>query len=340
MRLKYLTSFLFVLTVTLALLGGRAVFTSSSPSAHAAQRTEHIGPTKNNSPILPLPLSGVRHVAPLIPTNAAWSIMPTTTSLYEATTDAVTMYNQGCSAAKQASGLLVLDWGQPVYMGNGLYGTYDFGGHDDSDSAILHAVANFVQGVWYCRTSSTNLAIAIGESNYYSGYALPLTNAAWYADGQQWGKLINNLASFVSDNHYNNIGIYGAGDLETEWNSFTLTKSMVDGYNNTSSRIFFDFGDDSPGYWTNWQVWYVAYGARDNMPLPEIYFDADATYDWQVLNRWACANEGGPMYIRGVMATFIGNTPAQAWSAMSRATAGDSCTARTLPWMNFSTYMV
>jgi len=336
MRLKYLTSLLFVLTVALALLGGRAMFTPPSPSAHAAQQS---GPTKNNLQILPRPLSIVRHVSPSIRANNAWSIMPTTTSLYEATTNPYTMYNQGCRAAQQAPGLLVLDWGQPVYLGYGIYGTYDFGGHDDSDSAILHAVANFVQGVWYCRTSSTNIAIAIGESNYYSGDALPLTNAAWYADGQQWGNLVNNVASFVNDNHYNVIGIYGAGDLETEWNSFTLTKSMVDGYNNTSSRLYFDFGDDSPGYWTNAQVWYVAYGARDNMPLPEIYFNADATYDWQVLNTWACTYAGGPMYIRGVMATFIGNTPAQAWNAMYQATASNSCTARTLPWLNFSTYM-
>src|SRR5437879_732433 len=124
-----------------------------------------------------------------------------TMSIYESTTDAATMYKQGCSAAHGAPGLLILDWGQPVYFGNNTYGTYDFGGHDDTDTAILHAVANFAQGVWYCRTSTTDIAIAVGESNYYSANAIPLTTAAWYADGQQWGTMINNLQSFLTNNH-------------------------------------------------------------------------------------------------------------------------------------------
>src|SRR5438552_17124667 len=122
------------------------------------------------------------------------SIIPANTiSLYESTTYAVTMYNQGCRAAHGAPGLIILDWGQPVYLGNNTYGTYDFGGHDDSDTAILHAVANFAQGVWSCRTSSTNIAIAIGESNYYSAHAIPLTSAAWYADVPQWCCLVNSV---------------------------------------------------------------------------------------------------------------------------------------------------
>lgn len=333
MRLKYLSSFLLVLVLFVSILIGRLLV--PSPATHAA--TPSTGQPKNTLQILPQSLPSAQHAALLQPN--AWSAMPTTTSLYEATTNPQTLYSQGCNAAHSAAGLLVLDWGQPVYLGNNVYGTYDFGGHDDSDSAILHAVANFVQGIWYCRTSSTNIAVAVGESNYYSGNALPLTTAAWYADGQQWGSLINNIQSFIVANHYNNVGVYGAGDLETGWNNYALTSSIVNGYNNTSSRIYFDFGDDAPGHWTNAQTWYIAYGARDNMPLPEIYYNADATYDWQVLNVWACSNEGGPMYIRGVMATTIGNTPAQAWAAMRQATASNSCTARTLPWFNFSTYM-
>ena len=333
MRIKYLSSFLFVLAMALGMLVGRMFLPSSVMHATA----QHTGPTKGTLQILPKPLS-IQRSSALRQANA-WSIMPTTTSLYEATTNARTMYAQGCNAAHGAAGLVILDWGQPVYLGYGYYGTYDFGGHDDSDNAILHAVANFAQGVWYCRTYSTNIALAIGQSNYYSGNALPLTTAAWYADGQQWGNLVNSVQSFVVNNHYNVIGIYGAGDLETGWNNFALTSSIVNGYNSTSSRIYFGFGDDAPGNWTNYQAWYIAYGARDNLPLPEIYFNADATYDWEVLDRWACSYAGGPMYIRGVMSTFIGNTPAQAWIAMYQAEASNSCTAKSLPWLNFSTYI-
>ena len=329
MRFKYLASLFLICIVGFGIIAGHAL----SPS-HAADSSSQ--GSKGTRQILPKSLSRVN-------ANFRWihnqGIMPTTTSLYEATTDAHTMYMQGCHAASGAAGIVILDWGQPVYLGNGQYGTYDFGGHDDSDNDILHASANFALGVWACRTPITNIALAIGESNYYSGNALPLTGSAWYADGQQWGQLVNNLNSFVVNNHYDVLGLYGAGDLETGWQSYALTSSLVNGYNNTSSLAYFDFGDDAPGYWTSYQSWYIAYGARDSLPLPEIYYNADATYDWQVLNVWACNNMGGPMYIRGVMATSIGNSPAQAWSAMYNATASNACTARTLPWMTFTTYI-
>lgn len=332
MRIKYIASLFFVLVLGLSFLTSRILFPIQATQAVHPQ----LAKTKGTLQLLPKPLS--RRSSALLSAHA-WGAISTTTSLYESTTDAHTMYNQGCNAARGPEGIIILDWGQPVYLGNGQYGTYDFGGHDDSNDAILHASANFALGVWACRTSATNIALALGESNYYSGNALPLTTAAWYTDGQQWGALVNRLHSFVVNNHYTVLGVYGAGDLETGWQNFALTSSLVNGYNNTSSHVYFDFGDDAPGNWTDYQTWYIAYGAPDNLPLPEIYYNADATYDWHALNTWACTHMGGPMYIRGVMATTIGNTPAQAWAAMYQASASNSCTAKTLPWMTFSTYI-
>ena len=263
-----------------------------------------------------------------------------TISIYESTTNAAILQNQGCKAAHQAPGLIILDWGQPVYFGNNTYGTYDFGGNDDTDTAIMHAVSNFAQGVWNCRIRSTNIALGIGESNYFSDHALPLTTSAWYADGQQWGILVNTVQSFLNNNHYNNVvGANGAGDLEVEWENFTLTSSLVNGYNNVTRHAYFDFGDDSPGWWTNYQVWYVAYGAPDNFPLPEIYYNADAVYDWEALDVWACRYEGGPMYFKGTMSEYVAhtNSPARAFADMYNAEASNSCTASDLPGMIFST---
>jgi hypothetical protein len=285
------------------------------------------GPAKDGAQILPHKL------------KASMSIPANTVSLYESTTNSVTLYNQGCSAAHGAPGLVILDWGQPVYFGNNTYGTYDFGGHDDTDAAILHAVADFAQGVWYCRIGSTNIAIGIGQSNYYSGYAIPLTTSAWYADGQQWGDMVNSVQSFITNNHYTVVGANGAGDLEVEWQSFTLTSSLVNGYNSVTSHIYIDFGDASPGWWSSYQLWYVAYGAKDNLPLPEIYYNADATYDWEPLDVWACYNEGGPIYFKGAMseAVYGTNSPAQAFSALYNAEASNGCTAKDLSGMIFTT---
>ena len=312
------------LLVVLCILIGFNTLTAQISRASSPPRHK---PDKDTLSILPKKLISQSRV----PAN--------TISLYESTTNASTMYNQGCSAAHGAPGLIILDWGQPVYLGNSTYGTYDFGGHDDTDTAILHAVANFAQGVWYCRTSSTNIAIGIGQSNYYSGNAIPLTTAAWYADGQQWGILVNNLQSFITNNHYNVVGSNGAGDLEVEWENFTLTSSLVNGYNSVTRHAYFDFGDDSPGWWSNSQVWYVAYGATDNFPLPEIYYNADTTYDWEPLDVWACRYEGGPIYFKGTMSEDVSgtNSPAQAFIDMYNAEASNSCTASYLPGMIFST---
>ena len=294
--------------------------------SHASSPPRHTT-AKNTGQILPRKL--------LSPSD----VPATTSSIYESTTDASTMYDQGCQAARRAPGLIILDWGQPVYFGNDTYGTYDFGGNDDTDTAILHAAANFAQGVWDCRTTSTDIALTLGESNYYSDQAIPLTTAAWYADGQQWGMLVNRLQSFLTTNHYTVVGANGAGDLEVEWANFALTSSLVNGYNSVTAHVYFDFGDDSPGWWSNYDVWYVAYGAWDNLPLPEIYYQGDATYDWEALDVWACRDEGGPMYFKGSMAEDVPgtNSPEQAFTDLYNAEASNSCTASDLSGMIFST---
>jgi hypothetical protein len=319
---RQLISLLMLLIIPCMVIG----FNALSARISFASSPWH-GPAKDGAQILPHRL------------KTSMSIPANTISLYESTTNPVTMYNQGCRAARGAPGLVILDWGQPVYFGHNTYGTYDFGGHDDTDTAILHAVANFAQGVWYCRIGSTNIAIGIGQSNYYSGYAIPLTTWAWYADGQQWGNMVNSVQSFITNNHYTVVGANGAGDLEVEWQNFTLTSSLVNGFNSVTSHIYIDFGDASPGWWSNYQLWYVAYGAKDNLPLPEIYYNADATYDWEPLDIWACYNEGGPIYFKGAMseAVYGTNSPAQAFSALYNAEASNWCTARDLSGMIFST---
>src|SRR5579883_773947 len=70
-------------------------------SANAILKPHH-SPAKNSLQILPRKQKALLGV----PAN--------TISLYENTTNNVTMYNQGCGAAQGAPGLIILDWGQPV----------------------------------------------------------------------------------------------------------------------------------------------------------------------------------------------------------------------------------
>lgn len=324
MDVRQLSTRLGALFVGLSLLVCLSLFLM--PAAHAASVSKQPS-KKGTQQILPLKTSANSGVRPLV-TAPSYTV-----SLYENTTNATTMYNQGCNAAHGPAGLIVLDWGQPVDISSGVYGTYDFGGVDVSDNDILHAVANFALGVWDCRVSGTNLAVAIGESNYGS------STSNWYADGQAWGNMVNSVQSFISNNNYTVVGAYGAGDLETEWNGFSVTSSMVNGYNNTSSRLYFDFGDDTPGYWSDYDVWYVAWGAADSVPLPEIYYTADATYDWEPLDVWACNNEGGTMDFKGTMSEVASGTdsPSQSFNDMYNALGSNSCTAGGRGTMIFET---
>lgn len=298
----------------------------ASLTAHAATSTKRQEPAKDHRQILP------KKMSPFVTAPA------NTISIYENTTNYVTLQSQGCTAAHGAVGLIVLDWGQPVYLNN-TYGVYDFGGVDITDNDVLHASANFAQGVWNCHNSHTNIAIAIGENNVYAN-GLDEVDWEWTGTGKAWASMVNGVQSWLVSSHYNNVvGANGAGDLEVEWNTFQYTADLVNGYNSVSSLPYFDFGDDSPGWWSDYQVWYIAYGATDQLPIPEIYYNVDATVDWEPLSIWACDNEGGAIYFKGTMAENASgeNSPAQAFIDMYNAEGENSCTASVRSGLIFST---
>jgi hypothetical protein len=267
---------------------------------------------------------------------------PYTTSIYETTTNYTTLYNQGCSAGQSNEyGLIVLDFGEPDLHGT-TYGTYDFGGNFDSDYAIGHAVANFARGFWNCSPSTAAVDIGIGTSNY-NGVGQYWTNSQWYTAGQMWAKVVNGVANYIVNSGFSSrVNADGADDIEVEWATPAQSESFVNGFASTveSHHYFYDYGDDSGGTnpgngWGAYDVWYCAYGAAPNYPVPEIYFNADATLDWEPLDQWAVANEGGPMYIIGVMTSYpYGNTPDEGWTDMWNALASDPNTYQsTIPWL-------
>jgi hypothetical protein len=264
-----------------------------------------------------------------------------TTSIYETTTYYVTLYNQGCSAGSSGiTGVVVLDYGEPDLHGT-TYGTYDFGSNFDSDSAILHAAANFAQGFWNC-SKGNSVDIAVGLSNY-NGVGHYWTNSQWYTAGVQWAQMNNSVESFVVNNGYSSrVNVDGADDIEVEWASAAQSENFVDGFASAiaTNHWLYDYGDDSggtnPGHgWSAYDVWYCAYGASPSFPIPEIYYNVDATLDWEPLDLWAVSNEGYPMYIIGVMTEYpYGNTPDQGWTDMLDALNSNSSTYQsTIPWL-------
>jgi hypothetical protein len=188
--------------------------------------------------------------------------------------------------------LALLNFGQVAYQsggGYGGYGTYDFafGYPFVSDSTILVAAERYIQG--YSNTTGTcpHLKVVLGVNNYnqcpYGGACSPATA------GAQWGTLVNDLHKWVvSQNYQSYISVIAGSDMEQpsggqSWDCYSKTQSFVDGFggNDPSGAVFLDYGTAwlQNDCWNASQVYYVAYGAPKDYPLPEIYFQS-------ALNSW------------------------------------------------------
>jgi hypothetical protein len=99
-----------------------------------------------------------------------------------------------------------------------------------------------------------------------------------------------------------------------------------------------DYGDDTPGYWSAYDVWYFAYGAGNERPLPEMYYKVDATADWASLAQWACSTHRHLQFM-GAMAEVVSgqNTPAQAFDDLYNALNANACTRGDRVTMRYAT---
>jgi len=111
-------------------------------------------------------------------------------------------------------------------------------------------------------------------------------------DGERGGRLDPNGLG-------DRINVDGASDIELAWSGPGRARRWVNAYSSLAEHPYFDYGDAAScppfgnclGRWRQEDVWYVAFGARDAIPLPEI--------------RRPC---------RG-----MNNTPRQAWEILARA---------------------
>ena len=302
-----------------------------------------------------------------VPTLPPGTPPPTTQSIYEFTDDPHILHSQGCQEDKVAPyGLVILDWAAPQYVpGRNEYGTTPWGGPTLTDTDIGKLVESFIQGVWDCRQPTTNFAIGIGTSNSGSCAWCPdavdpnETQSGWYHAGEAWGNMVNQVQQFITNKGMGGQMVAdGADDMEDDgppdWTNFANTKTFVDGYNVATKQLLFDFGDDTGGNtpvppWTVDQIWYLAYGAPDDVPLPEIYGEGWA-YGWEQVNQWACQNEHGPMRIIGTMdeAPLPYDAPGthstdpwlpigDSWKVMHQYISSDSCTSPMASSLTLST---
>lgn len=281
---------------------------------------------------------------------------PYSTSYYMRTVDTSTMYQIGCGLGVDdyympgwQDNLVILDFGMPRDLGNGQYGASLFGLSPASTAQIAEAIYAVGYGYWLCSLEETRsqLQIGVGTSNYGSQVS--------YGHGQAWAEMVNAInSSFSNEGFINRVIAIGANDMELDWNSVSVTRAWVNGYDSVNQYPLYNFGDAGgcpsvfyPGWncnndWTLEDIWYISYGAPPSYPLPLIYADSGINAaQWHWIALYAYRQHGTSMYFQGEMTQWqsclqvggcgsLDNTPAEGWTFLWSYLNSDTRTAQDL----------
>ena len=295
------------------------------------------------------------HLPVLLSGASATSGAPRDTiSRYMSTTDPRRLYDMGCGAGRRAEdGIVLLDFGQAWQNEtDGRQGTrlflYD-GNEPFRDTAqIAEAARQFVRGYWSCAARTTFLRLGVGTNNF--------RGATGAAHGAAWGQMLSELASWLASQPElaAQTLFFGANDIEPSWNSAALTRAWVNGYASATSRGLYNYGscDGCPFWrapastpsngWTVEDVWYVSWGARPAVAVPEIYLENGWNADqWYRISLYGALAHGEKVEYRSLLTqrrACVGrgcngtaNTPAQAWQQLQDALNADPRTRHAIP---------
>ncbi len=279
---------------------------------------------------------------------------PYTTSYYMKTINSTTLSTVGCNIGKQAVSiagaeelLVTLDWGRPYDMGNGTWGASLFGFGPASASEIGNAIK--IAGRAYVQCSqnetSSHLTIGIGTSNYGSQVT--------EAHGVAWANMVNDVNMwFVSQGLYARVDAVGMNDMELGWNSPSVTRAWVRGYDSVNRFPLYNFGDaagcatnyyphwgcNSP--WTREDVWWISYGSGASYSVPLIYADTGVNAEqWARLSVYGYETHGLPIEFKGVMTQYqsciqvggcgtLDNKPDEGWNYLVKELKRNPATAQ------------
>ncbi|MCQ6282640.1 hypothetical protein [Bacillus sp. EB600] len=230
--------------------------------------------------------------------------------------------------------VIILDFGKPTVQtqrvkknkmntyGASLFNSTIFTSTNDIASGVEQFIDSFVAS-FTSPTVSYSITIAVGTTNYGSQVTK--------AHGQAWGNMINSINIYISnkavtDSRYQSIQAVGANDMETGWNSPSVTRSWVDGYRSTTNYQLCNFGDaggmpQAPygrtsyisgtgnNGWTLDDIWYVSDGGvnpftntRYSFSLPEIYTTSGTqAAQWFNLDLYSHQIYQQPLSIYGVL---------------------------------------
>jgi len=159
------------------------------------------------------------------------------------------------------------------------------------------------------------------------------------------------------------VQVYGASNIELGWNTPTLSRSWITGFEQVGGNFLLNFGDaagcpsevyphwscgtSSYREWTLEDVWYVSYGAPSALPLPLIFrTDGLNAKQWAYLSQYSTDQHGYRMNFAGVLTQKqaceqrawscrdkgIDNTPYAAYWQLTSALNKFTGTAQDMRW--------
>jgi hypothetical protein len=244
-------------------------------------------------------------------------------------------YAHGCSFAQNQPGtglrVLLLDFGAARKLGSSTWGAVDFSNTRFSNTDILGALKQAADGYHNCHVHGA-VDIVYGNSNYHLAGSGMSSTDAWWA-GYHQSERAEDLYHYQASMGYTSQTSDAASDLEPSWESASITKQLVAGDGAQGWALYYDFGsaDGCPqsgsangpcnNGWHVGDVGYVSFAALA-LPLPEIYYTANAK-QWTVVRKWWNANAQGSYFFLGVTASMgAALTPASSWNALNSLNSG------------------
>ena len=244
-------------------------------------------------------------------------------------------YAHGCAFAQGQPGtnmrVLLLDFGAARKLGSSTWGAVDFSNTRFSNADILAALERAADGYHNCHVRGS-VDIVYGNSNYHLSSSGMSGSDAWWA-GYHQSRRSEDLAGYQASSGYSSQTSDAASDMEPSWESASVTKQLVSGDQAQGWALYYDFGsaDGCPqsgsadgacnNAWHVSDVGYVSYAGLA-LPLPEIYYTANAN-QWTVVRKWWNAStRGGYLFLGVTASTGVGLTPAAAWNALNSLNNG------------------
>jgi hypothetical protein len=243
-------------------------------------------------------------------------------------------YARGCDFARAQPGtglrVLLLDFGAARKLSSSSWGAVDFSNTRFSNSDILGALKAAADGYHNCHVRG-GVDIVYGNTNYHLSNSGMSTTDAWYA-GYHQSESSDDLHDYQASRGYSSQTSDAASDMEPSWDGPLLTKQLVNGDQGQGWALYYDFGsaDGCPqsgsgdgacnNGWSVSDVGYVSFHGLA-LPLPEIYYAANAN-QWTVVRKWWEADNGGYFFEGVTGSTGVGLTPAAAWSALDSLNSG------------------